>query len=158
MTSSWTVEIETQVPADRLFKAACVEWHNIGPKLFPGVISDVVLVSGSGGPGSIRQINYAPGSPCPLVKERLEFLDHDKLETELFLLEGGDLGKYLKSARTHFKVEPKGSGSVLKVVENYEPLPEAAGSDDYIKQEKEGIVGMIKATEAFLLANPDAFV
>jgi hypothetical protein len=62
MSSTWTIEIETAVPAPHLFKAAVVDWHNLAPKIASDKIVSAVPVEGTGGVGSIRQFNFTPGT------------------------------------------------------------------------------------------------
>jgi len=95
--------------------------------------------------------------PFSFIKERLDFIDHDKLECKNILVEGGDLGTKLESASSHFKFEPTSNGGcVVKVEAAYKTLPGVA-VDDEITKAKEGVEGMIKAAEGYLLANPDAY-
>ncbi|KAG0452532.1 hypothetical protein HPP92_024913 [Vanilla planifolia] len=156
MSSSWSLEIETTVPAARLFKAAFLDWHNLGSKLLPEVITSVALLSGDGSPGSIRQINFTSVVPFKYVKERLDHIDHEKLEVKITLVEGGGLGKKIESANSYFKIESKGSGSVVKFEGTHKVIPGADISDD-LEKAKESIVATIKATEGYLLANPNAY-
>ncbi|KAH7676465.1 Bet v1-like protein [Dioscorea alata] len=125
MTS--TIEIETAVPASRMFKAAFLEWHNLAPKVVPDHIKSASAVHVDGGVGSVRQINFTPG---------------------------GDLGTKLESLCTHFKFTPTSSGgSTCKVTTTYKVLPGVTPGDEEAKA-KEGLTNTIKATEAYLLANP----
>ena len=95
--------------------------------------------------------------PFSFVKERLDFVDHDKFECKNSLVEGGDLGTKLESASSHFKFEPKSNGGcVVKVEATYKPLPGVA-VDDEITKAKEGVTELIKAAEGYLLKNPDAY-
>lgn len=95
--------------------------------------------------------------PFSYVKERLDFIDHDKFECKNSLVEGGHLGTKLESATSHFKFVPSNNGGcVVKVEATYKLLPGVAATDEIAKA-KEGVTGLIKATEAFLLANPTAY-
>ncbi|XP_078160736.1 pathogenesis-related protein 1-like [Carex rostrata] len=155
MSSSWTTEIEVTVPAPRLFKAAILDWHNLAPKVSSGKVVSAAPVEGNGGVGSIRQFNFASGGPFTLIKERLDFLDVEKCEAKSTLVEGGGLGTYVESASTHIKVEPKAGGSVVKVTGTYKPLPGVNVAEETEKA-KAAFGGVIKACEAYLVANPDA--
>ncbi|PKU61603.1 pathogenesis-related protein 1-like [Dendrobium catenatum] len=156
MSSSWTAEVETKAPAAAIFKAAFLDWHNLGPKLIPQIITGVTLISGDGSPGSIRQINFSPAVPFSFIKERLDFIDHEKLELKTSDVEGGDLGSKTESATSHIKVEPKGNGSIVKVLATYKAI---AGVDvvEDIKKAKEGFINSVKAVEEHLVANPGAY-
>ncbi|ONK63370.1 uncharacterized protein A4U43_C07F14430 [Asparagus officinalis] len=155
-SGTWSREVECLVSAGRLFKAAILDWHNLGPEIAPGVIVRANLVSGDGGVGSIRELNFTSSLPFSYVKERLDFIDHDKFEVKQTLVEGGGLGKMFESATTHFKFEPSSNGGcVVKVTATYKILP---GVADESAKAKEGITNHMKAAEAYLLANPTAYV
>ncbi|KAJ4764488.1 Major pollen allergen Bet v 1-B [Rhynchospora pubera] len=156
MSSSWTFEIDSAVPAPRLFKAAILDWHNLAPKIASDKIVSAAPVEGDGNVGSIRQFNFAPGLPFSFVKERLDFLDVEKCEAKSTLVEGGGIGVHIESASTHIKVEPKAGGSVVKVTGTSKPLPgvDVAGESE---KAKGAFTGVIKGCEAYLVANPDAY-
>jgi hypothetical protein len=59
---SFTFEIESAAPAARLFKAAGIDWHNLGPKLAPEKIVSAVVLDGEGNVGSVRQFNFGAGN------------------------------------------------------------------------------------------------
>ena len=92
--------------------------------------------------------------PFPYVKERLDFIDVDNFEAKLTTIEGGDLGTKLESLSSHLKFIPTSSGgSICKAITTYKILPGVKSADEEAKA-KEGIAKTIKATEAYLLANP----
>ncbi|KAM0954470.1 putative Bet v I/Major latex protein [Dioscorea sansibarensis] len=151
---SSTVEIETSIPANRLFKAAILEWHNLAPKIVPEHIKGIDLLHGDGSAGSIRQINFTPVLPFPYVKERLDSIDLNNFDVKLTTIEGGDVGTKLESLSAHLKFTPTSNGgSICKVTTTYKILPGVKPSDEEAKA-KEGITKSIKATEAYLLAHP----
>ncbi|KAJ3683666.1 hypothetical protein LUZ60_013893 [Juncus effusus] len=155
MSSSWSFEVVTSIPAPRLFKAAVIDWHNLAPKAASDKIVSAVPIEGDGGVGSIRQFNFAPGMPFSFVKERLDFIDVEKFEVKNTLVEGGVLGKYVESDSSHIKFEPKDGGCVVKITSTYTPLPtfDAKG----VEMAKQSFAGAIKAAEAYLIANPDVY-
>ncbi|PKU67849.1 pathogenesis-related protein 1 [Dendrobium catenatum] len=156
MSSSWTLEVETKASAAAIYKAAFLDWHNLGPKLLPELITGVTLISGGGTPGSIRQINFTPAVPFGFVKERLDLIDREKLELKISIVEGGDLGVKIESASTHIKVEPKGNGSIVKVTGTYKAIAGVDISED-TKKAQEAFIKSIKAVEEHLIANPGAY-
>ena len=96
--------------------------------------------------------------PFSYVKERLDFVDVEKLEMKCTLVEGGALGKQIESGSTHFKFEPTSNGAcVVKVVATYKLLTGLEAAAGEIAKAKEGITSHIKATEAYLIANPTAY-
>ncbi|KAL0927972.1 hypothetical protein M5K25_002200 [Dendrobium thyrsiflorum] len=156
MSSSWTVEVETKAPAAALFKATFIDWHNLGPKLIPEIITSVTLISGDGSPGSVRQVNFTTVVPFSFVKERIDFIDHEKFELKISVVEGGDLGTKIESATSHFKVESKGTGSIVKLTGTFKALSGVDVAED-IKKAKEGFIKSVKAVEAYLAANPGTY-
>ncbi|KAH7676481.1 Bet v I type allergen protein [Dioscorea alata] len=154
---SWAVEVESPVAASRLFKAL-LEWHNLAPKASPEVISSaqIITLNETEGVGSVRQFNFTPVMPFEYIKERLDFVDLEKLETKQSLVEGGDLGKKLKSATTEYKFTPSSTGGcAVKMVMTYELLPGVEVTDEEVKA-KGALTAFVKAAEAYLLANPAA--
>ncbi|XP_020271928.1 pathogenesis-related protein 1-like [Asparagus officinalis] len=158
-SGTWSREVECLVSAGRLFKAAILDWHNLGPEIAPGVIVRANLVSGDGGVGSIRELNFTSSLPYRYLKERLDFIDHDKFECTSTLVEGGPLGTKFESASTHFKFDSTSDGAtscIVKVTAIYKTLAGTPVSDDVTKS-KEIVTGHLKAAEAYLLANPTAY-
>ncbi|KAJ0979905.1 hypothetical protein J5N97_015379 [Dioscorea zingiberensis] len=151
---SWSVEVESSVSAGRLFKAVVLDWHTVGPKAIPEIIKSASVVHVDGGVGSVRQINFTPVGPFPYAKERLDFLDANNFEAKQSLIEGGGLGKKLESASSHIKFIPTNSGGcICKVTATYKPLPGCNSTEEETKA-KEGFTKIVKASEAYLLANP----
>ncbi|KAJ3683661.1 hypothetical protein LUZ60_013888 [Juncus effusus] len=155
MSSSWSLEVECAVSAPRLFRAAIMDWHNLAPKAASDQVVSAVPIEGDGNVGSVRQFNFAPGMPFSFVKERLDFIDVEKCEAKSTLVEGGVLGTYIESTSNHIAIESKNGGCVVKVVSTYTPLP--AFEPKGIEMAKEGFAGVMKAAEAYLVANPDAY-
>jgi len=97
--------------------------------------------------------------PFSYLKERLDFVDHEKFEAQSTIIEGGHLGTRLESASAHYKVEPtSGGGSLVKVVTTTKPLPGIEADEGVIAAGKGAIEKHFKIAEAYLLANPDAYV
>ncbi|OAY79891.1 Pathogenesis-related protein 1 [Ananas comosus] len=156
--ASWNLEIESPVAAPRLFRAAVLDWHNLAPKLAPEIVVSAAPIEGNGDVGSVRQFNFSPALPFAYTKERLDYVDHAKYETKQTLIEGGGIGVKLESASSHIKFEPASNGGcVCKVVATYKLLPGATVGDEVAKA-KDSITKIIKTAEAYLLANPDAYV
>lgn len=95
--------------------------------------------------------------PFSYAKERLDFVDHDKLECKQSLIEGGDIGTKIQSASSHFKFETTSNGGcVCKMVATYKLLPGVEVKDEITKA-KETMMGIFKAAQAYLLANPTSY-
>ncbi len=156
-TGSWNHEVEAAVPAGRLFKASMLDWHSLGPKVVPEIIAGG-SVSGDGKAGSIRELKFTSAMPFSHVKERLEFVDEEKLEVKSSVVEGGNLGKEVESATTHFTFESSANGGcIVKVVATYKLIAGVQHSADEIAKAKDAVTKHIKAAEAYLLANPTAY-
>lgn len=147
------MEVVSNAPAAKLFKAAFTDWHILAPKLLPEIISDVALLSGDYSPGSIRQINFTSAIPSRYIKERLEYADHENFQKKVTLIEGGGLGEKFESVAMDLKFEARDDGSVVKLVMTYTAVSGVDVADD-LKMAGEGIAAMVKAIEGYLLANP----
>ncbi|KAM0870889.1 hypothetical protein ACQ4PT_039742 [Festuca glaucescens] len=156
-TNSWTVEIESPVAAQRLFRAGVMDWHTLAPKLAPHIVASAHPVEGEGSIGSVRQSNFTSAMPFSFMKERLDFVDADKCESKSTLIEGGGIGTAIETATSHIKVETTASGgSVVKVESTYKLLPGVEVKDEITKA-KDSVTNIFKGAEAYLVANPDAY-
>ncbi|GMN75453.1 hypothetical protein TIFTF001_056433, partial [Ficus carica] len=52
-------EFASPVPPHRMFKALILDSHNLVHKLMPQAIQSIEFIQGDGGPGTIKQINFA---------------------------------------------------------------------------------------------------
>jgi hypothetical protein len=96
--------------------------------------------------------------PFTLMKEKLEFLDENKCECKSTLIEGGGIGTAIETATSHIKVEPTANGgSAVKVESTYKLLSGVEVKDEITKA-KDSVTNIFKAAEAYLIANPDAYV
>nr|AAS20971.1 pathogenesis-related protein [Hyacinthus orientalis] len=155
---SWSHEIATAVPAGQLFKAALIDWHNLGPKIAPEVIAGASVVSGDGSVGSIRELKFTPAIPFSNLKERLDLVDHEKFEVKSTVVEGGTLGVHVESVSTHFKLEPTvNGGCIVRVTATYKLLPGVQDDAGEVAKAKVALTKHIKAAEAYLVANPTAY-
>ncbi|KAF9606311.1 hypothetical protein IFM89_024979 [Coptis chinensis] len=156
--SGFTVEFTSPVSATKLFNAGIIDGHNLGPKLMPQVIESIAILEGDGGVGTIKQANFTDVVPFKYTKERVDILDKENLEYKSTLIEGGQLGKKVEWASNHITVESASDGGcVYKVSSEYKTLPGVEFTDEEIQFAKNGIAGMFKAVESYVLANPDAY-
>lgn len=56
-----TEEVNSPVSALRLFKALILDADNLIPKIVPQAVKNVDKIEGDGGPGTIKQLNFAEG-------------------------------------------------------------------------------------------------
>lgn len=78
-------EFSSSIPAPRMFKALILDGDNLIPKLMPQAIKNIELVQGDGGPGSIRQMNFAEGQSLVIFLSLvtvLELPQHNFLSLE----------------------------------------------------------------------------
>ncbi|KAL6990029.1 hypothetical protein U1Q18_052597 [Sarracenia purpurea var. burkii] len=154
-----TEEITSPIPAQRLFKALILDADVIIPKIAPQAIKNIETIEGDGGPGTIKQMNFAEGSHFKYVKHRIDALDKEKLTYAYTLIEGDALKDKIESISYEIKFEPSpDGGTVGKNVSTYHTKPGVEVKEEEIKAGKEQAAGIFKAVEAYLLANPDAYV
>ncbi|XP_022864064.1 major allergen Pru ar 1-like, partial [Olea europaea var. sylvestris] len=103
--------------------------------------------------------NFAEGSEFKYVKHRIDALDKEKMSYSYTLIEGDALTNILESISYEIKIEstPEG-GSKGKNSSTYHTKPGVEIKEEDIKAGKEKAAGVFKAVEAYLLANPDAYV
>uniref|UniRef100_A0A5B7B3B5 Putative major allergen Pru ar 1 n=1 Tax=Davidia involucrata TaxID=16924 RepID=A0A5B7B3B5_DAVIN len=156
---SFTEEFTSPIPAPRLFKALILDADNLIPKIAPQAIKSVELIEGNGGPGSIKQMNFAQGSHFKYVKHRIDALDKDNMTYAYTLIEGDALMDKLESISYEIKLESSPDGGCIgKNTSKYHTKPGIEIKEEDIKSGKEKAAGVFKAVEAYLLANPDAYV
>lgn len=93
------------------------------------------------------------------VTDKLVEVDEEKKTFKIEVLEGGWIGVRLKSYSFTVTLEPTSEGGCkAKLLVEYDTLDDKPLSDEDAKGLKEGILGMHKALEGHLLANPNAYV
>lgn len=154
-----TEDISSPIPAARLFKALILDADNLIPKIVPQAIKNIETIQGDGGPGTIKQMNFAEGSHLKYVKHRIDALDKEKMTYTYTLIEGDSIVDKIESITYEVKLEPSPSGGCIgKNISTYHPKPGVVIKEEEIKAGKEQASGVFKAVEAYLLANPDAYV
>ncbi|XP_065859609.1 major allergen Pru ar 1-like [Euphorbia lathyris] len=155
---SYETEIISTIPPSRIFKAVVLDFPQLLPKVLPQVIKSIDIIEGDGGVGSLRQINFGgEGGSSMYVKERIEAIDEEKLTHSYTVIEGDVLmGKFEKITNgIKFDATPDG-GSMIKSYSSYYTLGDHQIKDEEIQGGKDKSIGLFKALEAYLLANPDA--
>ncbi|XP_057957679.1 major allergen Pru ar 1-like [Malania oleifera] len=151
-------EITTAVPPAKIFKALVLDFDTLIPKLLPQHIKNVETIHGDGGPGTVKQINFAEGSQYKFVKNRTDGIDKENFAYSYSIIEGDALTEKLECISFEIKYEAAGDGgSVCKRTGKFHTKGEVEITEEKIKSGKEQLHGMIKAVEAYLLANPDAY-
>ncbi|KAI5581044.1 hypothetical protein POPTR_008G212700v4 [Populus trichocarpa] len=148
-------EASTVIPPARLFKALFVDAAEVMPKALPQAIKSIVTLEGDGGPGTIKQTYFGDGSLS--FKERTDAIDKENLSYAYTVFEGAVLANTYEKIFNESKIEasPDG-GSVCKTSTTYYTVGNVDAKADEIKDGQEKQMGLFKAIEAYLLANPDA--
>ncbi|KAK9288044.1 hypothetical protein L1049_016489 [Liquidambar formosana] len=92
------------------------------------------------------------------LKHRIDALDKEKMTYSYSLIEGDDLMDKIESISYEIKFEASHAGGcIVKNVSKYHPKPGVVINEEEVKASKEKAMGVYKAVEAYLLANPDAY-
>ncbi|XP_030499167.2 MLP-like protein 423 [Cannabis sativa] len=129
-------EIECKSNADKIWPSIRDFIKVYNDAFPPGTYTSVQVLEGDGvHPGSVRLIQYGPGSPIEIAKEKIEIVD-DEERIYGFSSIGGDLLKYYKSFKASVQVFPNKDeqGSLLKWNCEYEKLSEDAADPTLVKQ------------------------
>ncbi|KAH9683667.1 hypothetical protein WN944_025392 [Citrus x changshan-huyou] len=144
------------VPPARMFKALVLESDQLFPKIFPDAIKNIDVVEGDGGAGSIKKITFAEGGQVNDVKHKIEEVDKVNLKTSYSIIEGAILADQLEkiSYDNQWVPSPDG-GSICKTICKLYTKGELEVTEEQFNAGKEKSAAMVKALEAYLLANPD---
>ncbi|KAD6453662.1 hypothetical protein E3N88_08368 [Mikania micrantha] len=159
--NTFTDEFTSPVSATRLFKALILDAHNLYPKITPLGIKSIDTIEGDGGPGSIKQINFALDGQMTHLKHKVDALDEEKMIYAYTLIEGGELltTEKIESISYEMKFEPSPVGGCIgNNTTKYHIREGFEIKEEDIKEGKEKAFGVFKAIEAFLLENPNAYV
>ncbi|KAJ0976315.1 hypothetical protein J5N97_018280 [Dioscorea zingiberensis] len=157
MAAGFTIEIPTKLPASRVFQAGCMNVHKVAPVVIPEMVTGGELLNGDGDVGTIKHLKFTNALPYSYHKERVDKLDKENYESVCTLIEGGDLGTKVSSAVYHEKLTPTADGGcIFKMTAEYTINP-GVNVDEYVNEDKEQAIGLFKALEAYLLANPNLY-
>ncbi|WRX20379.1 Bet v I/Major latex protein - like 10 [Theobroma cacao] len=147
---TFEMEVATVIPPARMFQAFVLDSDNLIPKILPQAIKSVETLEGDGGAGTVKQFKT--------VKNRIDGIDKEKFTYSYAVIEGDALMNTLEKIYNDVKFEesPEG-GSICKSSSTYYTIGDIEIKDEEIKSGKEKALGMFKAVEAHLLANPDAY-
>ncbi|GLT32553.1 hypothetical protein SLA2020_072130 [Shorea laevis] len=153
---TYEMEVATAMPPAKMFKAFVLDADHLIPKIVPQAIKDVELVEGNGGPGSIKKITFGEGSQFKYVKHKIDGIDKENFTYSYSVIEGDALMNLEKICyETKFVAAPDG-GSICKSSSKYYTIGEIEIKEEDVKAGKEKALGLFKAVEAYLFANPDA--
>ncbi|KAG4210479.1 hypothetical protein ERO13_A02G051700v2 [Gossypium hirsutum] len=151
-------EIVTAIPPAKMFKACILDGDTLIPQILPEAFKSVEYIEGNGGAGSIKKVTFGEGSQFKYMKQKVEAVDKDKFVYIYSVIEGDALMDKLEKITYETKLEtsPNG-GSVCKTTSKYYTIGEFELKEEGIKAGKEKALGMFKAIEAYLLANPNSY-
>lgn len=147
-------ELKTKVSASRLFKALVSESSEVIPKVTTSVKSIEIVHGDTFGPGCIIQTNFPEGAHFKYIKNRIDEVDHEKHRVKYTLIEGDVLGEKLEKICYELQLEDTEDGCVLKATSEYHTKGDCELNEEEIKGAKDQALGMYKACEEYLLANP----
>ncbi|EEF43035.1 major allergen Pru ar 1 [Ricinus communis] len=154
---TYEMEVATTIPAAKMFKAFVLEGNTLIARILPQAIKSIDILEGDGGAGTIKQINFGDASQFKYAKERTDAVDKENLTYAYTMIEGDVLiGKLEKiSNEIKFEATPDG-GCLIKSLSKYYTIGDFELKQEDIKAGKEKSMGLFKAVEGYLLANPDA--
>ncbi|KAL7124173.1 hypothetical protein ABFS83_14G030100 [Erythranthe nasuta] len=151
---SFFEEVKAKVSPSRLFKALITESHDVIPKVTTSIKSVVTIEGESLTPGCIRQTNFPEGAQLKYVKHRIDAIDTENYVCKYTLVEGDILGDKLEKICYEIKFEASEEGCNIKLTSEYHTKGDFVINDEEIKAGKEQALGLYKACEDYLIANP----
>ncbi|MBA0797735.1 hypothetical protein Gohar_008403 [Gossypium harknessii] len=151
-------KIVTAIPPAKMFKACILDGDTLIPQILPQAFKSVEYIEGNGEAGSIKKVTFGEGSQFKYMKQKVEAVDKDKFVYIYSVIEGDALMDKLEKItyETQLETSPDG-GSVCKTTSKYYTIGEFELKEEGIKAGKEKALGMFKAIEAYLLANPNTY-
>nr|GEW73929.1 phytohormone-binding protein-like [Tanacetum cinerariifolium] len=121
-----TAQLKVGIPINVLWKAMSIDIRHITPKILPNIVSEVELLEGDGGYGSMLLFKFCPDVPrVTFQREKIVEIDESVRYIALEILEGGHLDHGFLKYTTAFKLTEVGEAETLidmKVL--YETKPE----------------------------------
>ncbi|KAL5983633.1 hypothetical protein ACLOJK_017723 [Asimina triloba] len=155
---SFSCEFTSPVSASRLFKASVLDITNLAPKISPEAVASASILQGDGGVGSIKQFKFTDAIPYSRVNERVDVLDKEKLELKYTVTDGADVGTKLASVVYHVKFVPAANGGcTCKLNAEFHPNAGVQYPEEAVNAAKEGVLGMYKSVEAYLVKDHAAY-
>nr|CAD33532.1 pathogenesis-related protein PR10A [Datisca glomerata] len=155
---TYVTDATSVIPPPKVFKAFVLDADQLIPKIVPQAIKGTGIIEGDGGPGSIKKITFGEGSEYKYMKHRIDVLDKENFIYSYTIIEGDAIGDKIEKVENEVKIEasPTG-GSILKSTSKYYTKDDYELKEDEIKAGKEKALGLFKAIESYLLANPNAY-
>ncbi|KAM7260319.1 hypothetical protein ACFE04_016060 [Oxalis oulophora] len=149
-------EITTTVSPARVFNSF-VKADVIFLKVAAEHIKSVETLEGDGGVGTIRKIIFHEGHGG-YIKQKIEVVDRENLQYSDSVIEGDAIVGFIEKILNENKIIPTSDGgSIVKSKSTFYTTDDTEIPVQILTEGKTKRAGMFKATEAYLLANPDAF-
>ncbi|KAK8946498.1 Major pollen allergen Bet v 1-A [Platanthera zijinensis] len=159
VAGSFTREHVSPVGIDRIWRAGILDGHNLVPKILPEYITQIELLEGDGGAGTVKKFHFTEAvKEFKFAVDKTEALDNENHIVKLSVIEGGFIGLRLKSYSFEIKFVVGSAGdTVEKITVDHDTLDDTPLSAEEEDQVLAGIWLMTKAIEEHLLANPTAY-
>ncbi|PHT33027.1 Pathogenesis-related protein STH-21 [Capsicum baccatum] len=155
--TTYTQDIVTQVEATRIFKALALDADNLVPKLMSQTVKNIE--STIEGDECIKKMNFVEGYPIKYLKHKIHVIDDKNMTIKYSLIEGEVLGENLEHIFYDVRFEGrKNGGCICKTISEYHTNGDFIVKEEEIKEGKEKAIELVKVVEAYLLANPSAYV
>ncbi|XP_057471417.1 major allergen Pru ar 1-like [Actinidia eriantha] len=103
--------------------------------------------------------SFGQGYPYTYVKLRVDILDKENMIYAYMLIDGDALSDKIEFVSNEMKLEPSLDGGCIgKFTSKYHAKEGADINEEDIKAGKHWCLDLFKVVEAYLLANPDAYV
>ncbi|KAL6532459.1 hypothetical protein OROGR_014429 [Orobanche gracilis] len=143
----------TGISPKRMFKAMVIEFHTLLPKIKPNVVSSIELISGDGGPGTIRKTHLHKDG---FLTHETSVVDAEMCIAKYSLIEGAWLGEKLERVDYDVKFEESSNGGcVIKITSDYRTKGNAVFDDEDCKADNDRAREYYTAVEEYLHLNPD---
>ncbi|KAL0538017.1 hypothetical protein IC582_027011 [Cucumis melo] len=147
-------EVTSVIPPTKFFKAFILDADNLYPKIIPNQ-PQTEIVEGDGGAGTIKKITFNYGGELKTIKHRLDVVDEASLTYKYTVLEGDLISETIDQIVKEIKVtEGPDGGSILKSTSVYHTKGDNQLDEGKLKSGEEKGLALLKAAEAYLLANP----
>ncbi|KAL0457455.1 UNVERIFIED_CONTAM: Major allergen Pru av 1 [Sesamum latifolium] len=151
-------EVIFSVPPARLFKSFVLDGDNLIPRVLPQAFKSFQILEGDGGPGTIKLVTFADGSPYKTAKHRVDEIDEENYVYKYSVIGGDALGEDIESITQGFKIEGGADGgSVLKTSSIFHTKGEDHVVEERIKSGRERAKSIFKVVEAHLHAHPHEY-
>ncbi|KAI6692978.1 hypothetical protein NL676_020688 [Syzygium grande] len=122
--------------------------------IVPEGIKSVEFIEGDGGVGSIKKTNFGESSQIKYTKHKIDALDADNFYCKYTMIESDVKFDKIDCVVESVKFDAAGSGCVCKMTSEYHVKEGCELKEEDIKKGKDKAMGLFKAVEEYLVANP----